>query len=126
MKKIGVNGFGRIGRCFTRVCLEREDVDVADVNDLADIKTLAHLFKYDSIHGKLKQDFKIDGNYLRDRSGNRIAQIDGKYIRDSRGNRAGEIDGRYIRDSRGNRIAELDGIYVRDSSGNRICEIDNI
>lgn len=64
MKKIGVNGFGRIGRCFTRLTLAQSDVHVAVVNDLADIKTLAHLFKYDSIHGVLKEEFTISGNKL--------------------------------------------------------------
>lgn len=64
MKKIGVNGFGRIGRYFTRVMLSREGVQVALVNDLADIQTLAHLFKYDSVHGKLPYDFKIEGQKM--------------------------------------------------------------
>lgn len=55
-------------------------------------------------------DYKMDGNYLRDRSGNRIAQVDGNYIRDKNGNRVGQIDGRYIRDSRGNRIGTIDDV----------------
>ena len=49
MKRIGVNGFGRIGRYFTRMTLNDPEVDVAVVNDIADIHTLAHLFKYDSV-----------------------------------------------------------------------------
>lgn len=72
MKKIGVNGFGRIGRYFTRMILKENEVEVAVVNDLADIKTLAHLFKYDSVHGKLQHDFTIDGNTLIFDSGKRI------------------------------------------------------
>jgi len=50
--KIGINGFGRIGRCLMRALVERKvtDVDVVAVNDLTDPKTLAHLFKYDSVH----------------------------------------------------------------------------
>ena len=64
MKIIGVNGFGRIGRYFTRLTLENPNLKVALVNDLADINTLAHLFKYDSIHGHLKHSFRIDGNRL--------------------------------------------------------------
>ncbi len=64
MKVIGVNGFGRIGRYFTRLTLENPAVDVAVVNDLADIETLAHLFKYDSIHGRLKHKFTIQGSKL--------------------------------------------------------------
>ena len=64
MKNIGINGIGRIGRYFTRMSLEKDNVNVAVVNDLADIKTLAHLFKYDSVHRGLKYEFKIEGNKL--------------------------------------------------------------
>jgi glyceraldehyde 3-phosphate dehydrogenase len=64
MTKVGVNGFGRIGRYFTRMTLDRPDVDVAVVNDLADITTLAHLFKYDSIHRTLKHSFVVEGNKI--------------------------------------------------------------
>ncbi len=64
MKVIGVNGFGRIGRYFTRMTLEDAAVDVAVVNDLADVNTLAHLFKYDSVHGRLKERFNVEGNKI--------------------------------------------------------------
>lgn len=64
MKVIGVNGFGRIGRYFTRLALDSSSVDVAVVNDISDIKTLAHLLKYDSVHRGLKHAFVIDGNKL--------------------------------------------------------------
>ncbi len=64
MKIIGVNGFGRIGRYFTRMTLEDAAVDVAVVNDLADVNTLAHLFKYDSVHGRLKERFNVEGNKI--------------------------------------------------------------
>jgi glyceraldehyde 3-phosphate dehydrogenase len=64
MKTIGVNGFGRIGRYFTRLSLESNEVNVAVVNDLADIKTLAHLLKYDSVHRGLKLQFEIKENEL--------------------------------------------------------------
>lgn len=59
MKKIGVNGFGRIGRYFTRLALNSTEIDVAVVNDISDIHTLAHLLKYDSIHRGLKHTFEI-------------------------------------------------------------------
>ena len=75
MKKIGVNGFGRIGRYFTRMSLENSEVDVAIVNDLADIKTLAHLFKYDSVHRKIKFDFKVEGNKIVFENGKEIIFI---------------------------------------------------
>jgi glyceraldehyde 3-phosphate dehydrogenase len=51
--KVGINGFGRIGRAVTRIITERGgDLEVAAVNDLSDAKSLAHLFKYDTVMGK--------------------------------------------------------------------------
>ncbi len=53
--KVGINGFGRIGRQVLRIILEQErDINVVAVNDITDTKTLAHLFKYDSVHGTYK------------------------------------------------------------------------
>jgi glyceraldehyde 3-phosphate dehydrogenase len=52
MVKIGINGFGRIGRGFLRAGFGRKDVEFVAVNDLTDAKTLAHLLKYDSVHGR--------------------------------------------------------------------------
>jgi glyceraldehyde 3-phosphate dehydrogenase len=49
--KVAINGFGRIGRNFLRACRGVEDIDVIAINDLTDAKTLAHLLKYDSVHG---------------------------------------------------------------------------
>lgn len=72
MKVVGVNGFGRIGRYFTRLSLENPNVDVAVVNDLADIKTLAHLLKYDSVHRGLKHDFQVKGNLIEFSNGKKI------------------------------------------------------
>ena len=51
--RVGVNGFGRIGRVFFRAALQANDIEVVAVNDLADAKTLAHLLKHDSVHGTL-------------------------------------------------------------------------
>lgn len=53
VKKIGINGFGRIGRNVFRAALNNPDVQVVAVNDLTDVKTLAHLLKYDTTHGRL-------------------------------------------------------------------------
>ncbi len=53
--RVGINGFGRIGRCVLRCALDRDDIEVVAVNDITDTKTLAHLLKYDSIHGRLEQ-----------------------------------------------------------------------
>ena len=75
MKVVGVNGFGRIGRCFTRIALLDPQVEVALVNDLADIKTLAHLLKYDSIHGPFSLDFQIEGSSLIFENGKKITFI---------------------------------------------------
>src|SRR5882724_10445791 len=51
--RVGVNGFGRIGRVFFRTALSDKDIEVVGVNDLADAKTLSHLLKHDSVHGNL-------------------------------------------------------------------------
>ncbi|KAB8032231.1 type I glyceraldehyde-3-phosphate dehydrogenase [Fluviispira multicolorata] len=53
--KVGINGFGRIGRCVLRALKNERDIEVCLINDLTDAKTLAHLYKYDSIHGKAEQ-----------------------------------------------------------------------
>jgi len=78
IKIVGVNGFGRIGRYFTRLSLTNPNLDVAVVNDLSDIKTLAHLLKYDSIHGGIGQKFEIDGNTLVFDNGKKIIFIQEK------------------------------------------------
>jgi glyceraldehyde 3-phosphate dehydrogenase len=51
--RVGINGFGRIGRTFVRRALERSDIEVLAVNDIADARTLAHLLKFDSTYGRL-------------------------------------------------------------------------
>ena len=48
--RVGINGFGRIGRYFTRMAINRPEIEIVAINDLTDNKTLAHLFKYDSVH----------------------------------------------------------------------------
>ncbi|HZG84327.1 type I glyceraldehyde-3-phosphate dehydrogenase [Paenibacillus sp.] len=53
MVKVGINGFGRIGRNVFRAALNNPDVDIVAINDLTDVNTLAHLLKYDTTHGKL-------------------------------------------------------------------------
>ncbi len=72
MVRIGINGFGRIGRYVTRMALDRNDIDVVAVNDLANIHTLAHLFKYDSIHRGLKHTFTVEGNSFVFENGKKI------------------------------------------------------
>ena len=51
--RVGINGFGRIGRTFTRLALERTDLQVVAVNDITDARTLAHLLAFDSTYGRL-------------------------------------------------------------------------
>ena len=62
--KIGINGFGRIGRMVLRLSLNRSDVEVVAINDLLDIKHLAYLLKYDSVHGKVISDVSYNDNTL--------------------------------------------------------------
>ena len=62
--RVGINGYGRIGRCFHRIVLNDNEVEVVAINDLTDAKTLAHLLKYDSVHGKLNAEVEYDGDYL--------------------------------------------------------------
>lgn len=78
MSVVGVNGFGRIGRYFTRMTLGLDDIEVAVVNDLADLKTLAHLFKYDSVHGRLPYSFEVVENSLVFANGKKIVFISEK------------------------------------------------
>lgn len=64
MTKIGINGFGRIGRLAFRAAMNRDDIEVVGVNDLIDIDYIAYLLKYDTVHGRFKGDIEIDGNTL--------------------------------------------------------------
>jgi glyceraldehyde 3-phosphate dehydrogenase len=62
--RIGINGFGRIGRMAFRAMLSKKEVEVVAVNDITDAKTLAHLLKHDSVHGSLKHQVKAEGNQI--------------------------------------------------------------
>ena len=63
--RIGINGFGRIGRSFVRAALERgSDLEIAAVNDLTDAATLAHLLRYDTAFGTLPADVAVDGDAI--------------------------------------------------------------
>lgn len=70
--KIGINGFGRIGRNVLRETLKNDEVEVVAVNDLTDANMLAHLLKYDSVHGKLEQEISVNGSNI---------VIDGKEVK---------------------------------------------
>lgn len=62
--KVGINGFGRIGRNVFRAALTNSNLDIVAINDLTDANMLAHLLKYDTIHGTLQEDVSVDGDYL--------------------------------------------------------------
>ena len=62
--KVGINGFGRIGRNFLRASMKNKDIDFVAVNDLTDAKTLAHLLKYDSIHGIFAAGVEVKGEAI--------------------------------------------------------------
>ena len=63
--KVGINGFGRIGRLLYRAALERNaNIDFVAINDLADAKTNAHLLKYDSVHGRFPGTVEATGDKL--------------------------------------------------------------
>lgn len=71
--RIGINGFGRIGREMFRIALEKKDIEIVAINNLSDNKMLAHLLKYDSNYGVLKADVTTEGeNYI---------VVDGRKIR---------------------------------------------
>ena len=70
--KLGINGFGRIGRMVLRASLQNDNVEVVAINDLLDVDHLAYLLKYDSVHGTCSASIEIDDGHL---------VIDGKTVR---------------------------------------------
>ncbi|MHA6263575.1 type I glyceraldehyde-3-phosphate dehydrogenase [Arenibacterium sp. CAU 1754] len=64
--KLAINGFGRIGRCVLRAWIEskREDVEIVAINDLVPTETNAHLLQFDSVHGRLNADIRVEGDRL--------------------------------------------------------------
>ncbi len=62
--KVGINGFGRIGRNVFRAALNNAEMEIVAINDLTDANMLAHLLKYDTVHGTLQQEVTVDGQYL--------------------------------------------------------------
>lgn len=62
--KIAINGFGRIGRAAFKIINEMENIEVVAINDLTELKTLAHLLKFDSVYGKYDKEVQISDNYL--------------------------------------------------------------
>jgi len=62
--KLGINGFGRIGRIAFRVASQRENVEIVAINDLLDVEHLAYLLEYDSVHGKFDGTIEVKGGAL--------------------------------------------------------------
>src|SRR4030066_2446630 len=62
--KIGINGFGRIGRIAFRLAVARPNVEVVGINDLLDVEHLAYLLKYDSVHGRFEGDVEVKNGHL--------------------------------------------------------------
>lgn len=62
--KVGINGFGRIGRLVFRAMTERENIEVVGINDLIDAKYMAYMLKYDSVHGQFTGEVSVEGNDL--------------------------------------------------------------
>ena len=70
--RVGINGFGRIGRHVLRIGLGREDLEFVGINDITDTETLAHLFKYDSVFGRYPGEVECNGEGI---------TVDGKFIK---------------------------------------------
>lgn len=64
MKRIAINGFGRIGRTVFKILLENKNVEVAAINDLMDVSTLAHLLRYDTAYGKYGKEISVEGDAI--------------------------------------------------------------
>lgn len=62
--RVAINGFGRIGRSFFKTAFNHPDIDIVCINNLADLKTLSHLLKYDSVHGTFQPDIHLGTDYL--------------------------------------------------------------
>ncbi|MBT8435840.1 MAG: type I glyceraldehyde-3-phosphate dehydrogenase, partial [Gammaproteobacteria bacterium] len=62
--RVGINGFGRIGRMVFRAAQDFSDVEVVGINDLLEPDYLAYMLKHDSVHGKFKGDIAVEGNTL--------------------------------------------------------------
>ncbi len=110
--KIGINGFGRIGRLVFRRALAQGDIEIVAVNDLTDAPTLAHLLKYDSTHGRFNGDVTTDGNDL---------VVNGKHLkitaeRDPSNLKWGELGADIVVESTGI-FASLDGCMKHINAG---------
>ncbi|MBO4548876.1 MAG: type I glyceraldehyde-3-phosphate dehydrogenase, partial [Abditibacteriota bacterium] len=95
--KVGINGFGRIGRLVFRAASKRDDIEIVGINDLIDVDYMAYMLKYDSVHGKFDGCVKVEDGKL---------VVNGKPIRvTAEKNPAdlkwGEVDAEFVVESTG-------------------------
>jgi glyceraldehyde 3-phosphate dehydrogenase len=95
--KIGINGFGRIGRLVFRAAMGRQGVEIVGINDLLDVDYMAYMLRYDSTHGRFDADVKVDGDAM---------VVDGKRIRvtsekDPANLAWGAVDAKFVVESTG-------------------------
>jgi glyceraldehyde 3-phosphate dehydrogenase len=105
MMRIGINGFGRIGRTVFRAAAKRSDLAIVAVNDLLSVDHLAYMLKYDSVHGRFDGDVRVDDGTL---------VVDGRRIRvtaekDPRALKWGEVEADAVVESTGLFLAQRDG-----------------
>ncbi|MEJ2063552.1 MAG: type I glyceraldehyde-3-phosphate dehydrogenase [Reinekea sp.] len=108
--KVGINGFGRIGRFVFRASVERDDIEVVGINDLIDVDYMAYMLKYDSTHGRFNGTVEVDG-------GNLI--VNGKTVRvtaerDPANLKWGDLDVDVV--------AEATGIFLTDETARKHIE----
>ena len=97
MIKIGINGFGRIGRLVFRAAQERDDIQVVGINDLIDVEYMAYMLKYDTMHGKFNGTVEVkDGKLVV--NGNEIRVTAEKNPADLKWN---EIEAEYVVEATG-------------------------
>ncbi len=99
--KVGINGFGRIGRNIVRASLDNPEIQFVAVNDITDTKTLAHLLKYDSVLGNLTHDVKASGDCI---------EVDGKSLRVFSEKDPGKIDWESVR---AQIVVESTGLFTK-------------
>ena len=105
--KVGINGFGRIGRNIFRTAIGDADIDFVAVNDITDTRTLAHLLKYDSVLGNLDSDVK---------AGEDSINVDGKSIKGFKERDPGKIDWPSLGVSVG---VESTGLFTNDDDARK-------
>jgi glyceraldehyde 3-phosphate dehydrogenase len=108
--KVGINGFGRIGRFVFRASQERDDIEVVGINDLIDVDYMAYMLKYDSTHGKFSGDVSIEGGNL---------VVNGKTIRVSSERNPGDLK---WGDIGVDVVAEATGLFLTDEKARKHIE----